>query len=260
MICELCSFVIAGWRDRRLQEVGSASVAREMNLISGIMSVARKEWQYISTNPVSDVREPKKPPARDRVVTDRELEALSLSAGSDPKKATARVFHAFLFACETAMCAGEIVGLTWEHVDLARCVAHLPMTKNGHPRDVPLSKEAVRLLQALPDNYTLFGLNSRQTEVLWRKLRDRAAVVGLTFHNSRRTATTRLSKKLEVLELAKMTGHRDLKILLNTYYKSDAADVARRLDQCCLRSKSLAFRLEISETLCVRFAPIHLLS
>ena len=220
----------SNWRDRRLKDVSAASVAREMNLMSSVMTVARKEWGLILTNPIADVRVPKKPPPRDRVVTDSELEALSLSAGSDLKHVTARVFHAFLFACETAMRAGEIVGLTWEHVDLDRRVAHLPMTKNGYPRDVPLSKEAVRLLQALPDNDTVFDLNSSQTDVLWRKLRDRAAVVGLTFHDSRRTATTRLSKKLDVLELAKMTGHRDLKILLNTYYKSDAADVARRLN------------------------------
>jgi integrase len=217
------------WRDQRLREVAPASVAREMNLLSAVLTVARKEWGLIQSSPIADVRKPSKPPPRDRVVTSSELEALAVSAGHDLGNATARVFHAFLFACETAMRAGEIVGLTWEHVNLDRQVAHLPETKNGHPRDVPLSSEAVRLLRALPFADPVFALESAQTDALWRKLRDRGAVVGLRFHDSRRTATTRLAKKLDVLELAKMTGHRDLKILLNTYYKADAAAVAQKL-------------------------------
>ena len=229
VISKLRSADIADWRDRRLLEVMPASVAREMNLISGVMTVARKEWGYLSSNPVTDVRKPNKPPPRDRVVTASELEALALSAGSDLQNITARVFHAFLFACETAMRAGEIVVLTWENVDLDRAVAHLPTTKNGYSRDVPLSTEAVRLLKALPEADPVFGLNSSQTESLFRKIRKRAHVEGLVFHDSRRTATTKLATKLDVLKLAKMTGHRDLKILLNTYYKADPADDAKLL-------------------------------
>jgi len=229
-VADLTPTHFADWRDRRLGEVKPASVAREMNLMSSVLTVARKEWGLIQTNPMNDVRKPSKPAPRDRVVRPYELEALALAAGPDLTNATARVFHAFLFACETAMRAGEIIGLTWEHVDLDRQVAHLPMTKNGHARDVPLSLEAVRLLRALPHADPVFELESAQTDALWRKLRDRAALEGLRFHDSRRTATTQLAKKLDVLELAKMTGHRDLKILLNTYYKADPAAIARKLD------------------------------
>jgi len=229
-IGEVAPSDFADWRDRRLQEVQPASVAREMNLLSAVMTVAHKEWGLLKSNPVSDVRKPRKPVPRDRIVTDCELKALALSAGADLNRARARAFHAFLFAIETAMRAGEIVGLTWEHIDLTRRVAHLLDTKNGHPRDVPLSSEAVRLLEALPRTDPVFGLQSAQLDALWRKLRDGATVSGLRFHDSRRTATTRLARKLDVLELAKMTGHRDLAILLNTYYKQDAATVAQKLD------------------------------
>lgn len=31
------------------------------------------------------------------------------------------------------------------------------------------------------------------------------------------------------MTLAKISGHRDLRILLNTYYREDAASIARRL-------------------------------
>jgi len=48
------------------------------------------------------------------------------------------------------MRAGEIVGLRRQ--DITGRVAHLPETKNGDARNVPLSSEAVRLLEALGDN------------------------------------------------------------------------------------------------------------
>jgi len=82
----------------------------------------------------------------------------------------------------------------------------------------------------LPVCDPVFNITTVNADVLWRKLRDRAGVEGLHFHDSRRNATTKLASKLNVLDLAKATGHRDLKMLLNVYYKSDTADVARQLD------------------------------
>nr|WP_010395719.1 site-specific integrase [Paracoccus sp. TRP] len=220
---------IADWRDRRSKEVAPASVIREMQLISSVLTVCVKEWGLISHNPASDVRKPTKPPARSRLPTDDEMERLAISAGDDLTRATARAFHAFRFACETAMRAGEIVGLTWDRIDTDARVAHLPMTKNGSPRDVPLSKAAMALLEALPRQDPVFGLTSAQLDVLWRKLRDRAGVEGLNFHDSRAAGTGKLAKKVDVLSLARITGHRDLKMLM-VYYRETAADLAKRLD------------------------------
>lgn len=219
----------ADWRDQRLTEVSSGAVIREMNLLSAILTQARKEWGLISSNPLADVRRPAAPPARDRMPTDEEMEALAISAGSDLTNATARAFHAFLFSIETAMRAGEVVGLTWDRVDLKKRVARLDVTKNGTAREVPLSSEAVRLLEALPRKDPVFGLTSAQLDALWRKLRDRAGVVGLTYHDSRHVAIVRLSKKLDVLALARMVGHRDIR-QLQTYYSETAEELAKRLD------------------------------
>ena len=219
----------AEWRDKRLKEVAPASVIREMQLMSSVLSVARREWGLIKVNPLSDVRKPSKPPPRDRLPTQDEIDRMAHSAGSDLTKATARSFHAFLFAIETAMRAGEIVGLEWDRVDLDRRVARLTHTKNGRPRDVPLSSEAVRLLEALPRMDPVFGLDSRQHDVLFRKSRDKAEVVGLTFHDSRHAAITRLAKKLDVLALARMVGHSDLR-QLQVYYNESAEELAKLLD------------------------------
>lgn len=228
-IGQLTAADFADWRDRRLREVAAGTVRREMVLISAVLSQARREWGLISVSPMADVRKPSSPPPRDRLPTAEEMERLAHAAGDDLTNATARAYHAFLFACETAMRAGEIVGLTAARVDLGARVAHLERTKNGRSRTVPLSTEAVMLLEALPPCDPIFGLTSRQLDALWRKIRERAGVEGLRFHDSRAEGCLRLSRRLDVLDLARCTGHMDLKMLISTYYRESAAEIAKRL-------------------------------
>jgi len=220
---------IADWREWRLREVAPGTVRREMVMLGAVFTQARKEWRLISDSPMVDVRKPVEPPPRTRLPTDDEIARMMQVAGDDLSAITARVVHAFRFAIETGMRAGEIVGLTWDHVDLVNRVAHLPKTKNGMARDVPLSSEAVRLLEGLPKLETVFGVQSHQVDALWRKTRAKAGIVGLRFHDSRAEAITRLSKKLDVLALARMIGHKNISQLM-TYYRETAGDLAKRLD------------------------------
>ncbi len=229
-LSDLTSSDFADWRDRRLLEVAPGSVNREMVLMSAVLTIARKEWGLIPNNPLSDVRKPTKPPPRDRRVSDEEIDALLEVAGTDLKNATARAVHAFRFAIETGMRAGEIVGLTWKRVDMNKRVAILSMTKNGTARGVPLSSKAVELLMQLPgEGDRCFEITSQNLDVLFRRVRDRAKITGLTFHDSRHEAITRLAKKLDVLSLARMVGHRDIKMLM-VYYNETPEELALRLD------------------------------
>lgn len=216
------------WRDRRLREVTAGTVIREMGFMSAVLSVARRDWDLIKVNPISDVRRPAQPPARDRLPTTAEFDRLAEAAGSDLSFSTARTYHAFLFACETAMRAGEICGLTWDRVDLKRRVATLDRTKNGSSRDVPLSTGAVKLLEALPPLDPVFGLSVSSCDALFRKLKTKAKIIGLNFHDSRHYAITKLSRKLDVLALARMVGHKNIG-QLQTYYNEGAEELAKRL-------------------------------
>lgn len=217
------------WRDRRAKEVGPATVLREMQLLNSVLNTAVADWQLLPQNPLKGVSRPAKPLPRDRLPTDDEIARIRHSAGEDLSHATARAFHAFLFALETAMRAGEICALRPGDIDAKKRVARLRLTKNGRPRDVPLSTEALRLLALLPPADPVFGLTVAQIDVLFRKSRDKAAVDGLTFHDSRHAAITRLSRRLDVLSLARMVGHTDLKMLM-VYYNETAEDMAKRLE------------------------------
>jgi integrase len=50
----------------------------------------------------------------------------------------------------------------------------------------------------------------------------------LNFHDARHEAITRLAQKLNVLELARMVGHRDLN-MLQIYYNETAQQLAKKL-------------------------------
>ncbi|MEM0936753.1 MAG: site-specific integrase [Pseudomonadota bacterium] len=220
---------VADWRDRRLREVAPGSVRRELVLISSVLNLAWREWRVIDRNPAARVKRPKEPPPRDRLPTTDEMERMAFVAGNDLSTGQGRAWHAFRFACASAMRAGEIVGLTWGDIDIDARVAHLPMTKNGTARDVPMTREAVELLKALPRKEPVFGLSSAQLDALWRKVRDKANVEGLRFHDSRAYACTQLARKVDVLTLAKISGHKDIRLLSSTYYRESAADIAKRL-------------------------------
>lgn len=215
---------LAAWRDARLKEVSGATVKREMEVLSGVFQQCVREWGLLRVSPLADVKRPRPSKPRDRLPTRDELDRLAEAAGG-LDTLTGRAHHAWLFAIETAMRAGEICGLRAD--DVRGRVAHLENTKSGKPRDVPLSSRALELWQEVPNG---FGLTPRQLDTAWRRLRDRAGVKGLNFHDSRAEAATRLAQKLEPLELAKMLGHSDLSMLIRVYYRESAETIARKLD------------------------------
>jgi len=103
------------------------------------------------------------------------------------------------------------------------------MTKNGFPRSVPLSSEALRLPGQLPRvDDSVFVLTARQIDAIFRKIRARALIENLHFHDSRHEAITRLARKLDVMDLARMVGTRDLRILM-VYYNATPSEIATRL-------------------------------
>lgn len=221
------------WRDARLRQVKPATTAREMNLLQAVLKHARRELRWMRENPMAEVTAPQKPKGRARRITAKEERELKLALGQRGKlqadTPTQRVGLAFLFALETAMRSGEICALTWDCVFLSSRYVTLPRTKNGEARDVPLSPRAAEILQALPRGEgPVFGLSDQVRDVLWRKARDATPHREVHFHDTRAEAIFRLSKKLDVLELARVIGHRDINSLL-IYYRSTASELAAKL-------------------------------
>lgn len=175
---------------------------------------------------------------------------------------------AFELALETAMRRGEMLAMKWKDVDLDARTIFLEHTKNGESRTVPLSTRAVDTLQRAHELRGIAGLrgaNGKSSKVIslvganrvlpissaalskgWNRAVERARhtyeeecaaanvepddrLLDLHFHDLRHEATSRLALKLSnVLELAAVTGHRELR-MLQRYYHPKASDLARKL-------------------------------
>lgn len=203
------------WRTQR--EWGANYIRLHLAFLSFLFSVARKEWGMPELiNPVPLVRRPRLSKGRDRrLVDDEESRLLRECESINPELA-----DIVRFAIETAMRQGEILSMTWEHVHLDRHTVFLPRTKDPkvvESRTVPLSEKAEQCLLRqrarsktdLVWNYLPEGLRT----VYPRAVR-RAGITGLTFHDLRHEATSRLVEKgLPIMTLQAITGHKSMQML-----------------------------------------------
>lgn len=223
---------ISRFRDTRLGEVSIATVRKEMGILRSVFESARRDWGMLAVNPCGDVKRPPAPPPRSRLMSDDEQRKIldALGWAGEVTTTNHQVAICILLALETAMRAGEMLGLEWARVNLSRQYLTLPLTKNGDQRDVPLSKAAVALLESMKGigGASVFTITSASLDALFRKARDACKIEGLHFHDTRANAITRLAGKLDIHDLARMIGHRDLKSLL-IYYRKSAADIAGAL-------------------------------
>lgn len=230
------SEVLGQWRDKResVDGVGAGTIIRDFGLLSAIFEHARRELKWIDVNPVKDVRKPASPRHREVVITWRQVKAILYTLGYSPlnpvRTISQTVALCFLVALRTGMRAGELCNLSWDNVHDNYCV--LPVTKT-HPRKVPLSTKAVRLIlkaHSIGSKQSVFQLKPQTLDTLFRKGRDASGVLGVTFHDSRHTAATIMAKNpnIDVLTLCKIFGWSSTSQAL-TYYNPKVQDIAKML-------------------------------
>jgi len=220
----LCADDIREWMNEAGQALADASVLRELQVISAVCERARQEWKWIAQNPCKEVRKPRKAPPRDRRISQDEIERILLALQYEDVAAVVNtrqgIAVAFLLALETGMRQGEIWGLTWKNVYLDKKYVTLPDTKNGFKRDVALSSRAVQLIEKMRGGTSkgrVFESNQASCGAVFRRAVIMADIKDLTFHDARHEACTRLARKLDMLDLAKMIGHRDPRSLMIYY-------------------------------------------
>ena len=230
---------VAAYRDQRLKEASPSACLRELQSLSAMLGLAQREWQLIATNPVQSIRKPSPNKARERRLSATE-EARLMAALTPAERLANGQWGAgirniwlkplVMLALETAMRRGELLSLRWENVNMTKRTAFLPITKNGTSREVPLSTRAVQILEGLPRSIDglVFPLTPEAVKQAWNRVRTSAALPDLHLHDLRHEATSRLAERLNVLELAAITGHRDLK-MLQRYTHIRAENLAQKL-------------------------------
>lgn len=233
LLADITPPMIADWRDARLKVNARGSVLRDMVLLSHVFEVARRDWGWLSVNPIKDVRKPSEPDHREVLISlaqqRKMLRALGWSRGP-VRSVSHAVANCFLAALQTGMRAGELCGLRWDDVRDDYCILHTGKTKTGKARNVPLTPTARRTLELMRgyDDDLVFGLKSQTLDAMFRKYRGKAGLSGFTFHDARHTAATRLAQRLHVLELCKVFGWTSTSRAL-TYFNASASDIAKRI-------------------------------
>ena len=181
----------------------------------------------IRVNPLSKLKFGDSDQRRERRLRPGEQEALIEAAKLTRNKL---VLPIVTLALETAMRRGEMLAIRKQHINLDKRTLLIPESKNGRARTIPLSIPATELLGRHLCEGRLFPLSANAFRLAWERLKCRAGITDLHFHDLRHEAISRLFEKgLSVPEVALISGHRDLRMLLRyTHPMSEA--ILKKLD------------------------------
>ena len=221
------------YREKRLKAVKAGTVNRELSIISHALDIAIRDWDIpLRENPIRKLKKLKAYNARTRRL---EADEWALIEAEAERSRNLDIVPLMRLALATAMRRGEILRLRWDHIDLVKRTLHIPVTKNGHARTIPLSSDAIKVLNERkaqldnPTQETVFDLTDNAAKLVWQRLTDRAGIVDLHFHDLRHEAISRFFERgLSVPEVALISGHRDFRMLFR-YTHLKAEDVAAKL-------------------------------
>jgi integrase len=243
--------LVAKYRDDRLatvstltkKPISASSVRLELALLSHLYTVAIREWGLgLIYNPVMNIRKPSPPPARNRRLLPDEEERLIKAVEGHSNPMFAWIVKLALY---TGMRAGEIVNLRRGQVHLKKRVVHLPKTKNGEARNVPLTKAAAEVMEQAMENpirpldsdLVFFGEPGKDSkrrpyvwEKTWNEMVKREGFEDLHFHDLRHEAISRLVEAgLSDQKVAAISGHKTMQ-MLKRYTHLRAEDLVAELD------------------------------
>lgn len=232
-----------------------------MALISNLYTVAKKDWRWAYlNNPVEEIRQPTVKNERSRRIFENiriygttPMECPSSEIAWMLRESRSETLPTIVtLAIETAMRRSELVNIRRNDIDFETGTIFIADSKNGTSRYVPLSPLArytliTYLAKKNPPN-KLFNISagaiSRAFNRALHKARQKYEklsqsknqennpnyLIDLRFHDLRHEATSRLAEIYEMHELAKITGHKDTRMLLR-YYHPDVVKLTQKLAQ-----------------------------
>jgi integrase len=222
MLATIDSARIGEWRDDRLETVSASTVLRERSLLQNLFQIAVDEWKVLQSNPFKGVRFPQHNPPRHQIWTWPLVKRVLRAQNRNEREAeTIRAFH---IALHTAMRLSEILS-----AKVAGRVAVLPRDKTSGKASKPVEVPLPRKGAALFAKYGPFTMRADIASATFSDLTDELLIDGLTFHDARASALTWLSRRMDVMTLARISRHKNLKTLMDTYYRETAEQIAARI-------------------------------
>jgi integrase len=166
-------------------------------------------------NPVKGVPKPKFVNARERYLSPAEAERLRKAAEKSFNPQLKNIIALLLLTGARKM---ELLKAKWEHIDLERKAWHIPDSKTGKPRYVPLSQAAIGIIQKLPRwekcPWLLPNPETRLPYVdikrAWDTARKEAKLPGLRIHDLRHSAASfMINAGIDLYAVGRILGHAD---------------------------------------------------
>jgi integrase len=241
-ISELKPYMVEEYQRKRLSEISNrgtnykpASINREIEVLKRMCNLAVRE-DLLEKNPCFKVTRLPENNARNRTLSLEELDRLVQLL---PRHAADLVIVGYF----TGMRFGEIVGLTWDRVNLRDgCLYLTPMdTKTNEPRDFYFNGilrevfERVSKIKATGQSFvfTYRGKPIRSIKIALASGLKKAKIENFRFHDLRHTFNTNMRKAgVERTVIMKLTGHKTDSMFrrYNTVDALDAREAMRRLD------------------------------
>ena len=154
------------------------------------------------------IRLEKEPQGRLRWLTEDEIKKL-LDACSKSRNRDLRA--AVVVALNTGLRRSELLGLTWERVDLSRGVIRLEVTKSGKRREVPLNAESYAALVSFNQRESARVFKNQSLRKAYENAVSNAKLDDVNFHTLRHTfASWAVMRGVSLKELQELLGHSSL--------------------------------------------------
>jgi len=231
---------MAVYRDRRLGEVGSASIRQDFVFVRRLYKYARLEWELEAPCPADDVPMPAPPRNREPLLSQAQIEKLLdwCCVSASPK-----LYSFVLLLLHTAMRPSEAATLRWEQVRIGERVLLLTRTKTGAPRRVPLTGAAMAALENLrgerdegdalvffPPGYEPPPVASNYFRHAFATACKQAGIEGITLYSLRHIAASYLIMGgVDIRTVADIMGHAQITMTMKythllDRHKLDAID------------------------------------
>lgn len=177
----------------KITVAGHPVVANRVLALLSVVFNRAIEWGITEINPCTNIRRNKEV-SRERFLQSDELPRFFAAVEAETNHTTRDYIWLSLL---TGARRSNVLSMKWSDISLTECVWHISMTKNGTPQNVPLSNQAIEILQhrrKILDTSEVFvfpghGVTGHLVEPrkAWVRILERAGISNLRIHDLRRT-------------------------------------------------------------------------
>lgn len=225
---------VAKWLGEKREEGLAPSTVEKIRITLNRSYELAKRWQLpgAEINPVHGIARPRYNNKRERFLTASEAARLIEAAERSFNPQLKPIVQLLLF---TGARKGELLKARRTDVDLDRRTWHIPDSKTGKPRYVPLSADAISVIEGLVEvpgcPWLLPNPDTRKPysdiKRAWDTARTEAGLGGLRIHDLRHSAASfMINAGIDLYTVGRILGHADHQSTMRYSHLADATLLA----------------------------------